>query len=398
MSWPTVPLGSLLRGIVAGKSLKTLERPACGSEFGILKISAVTWGEFRASENKAMPADYDPGDCPRAMSGDILISRANTRELVGAPVLVEESHPQLLLSDKILKLIPDDRGVDRRYLVRVLSSPLTRQHFARSAGGTSGSMTNITQADIRSAPIPLPPLPEQRRIAAILDKADALRAKRREAIAKLDQLLQSVFLDMFGDPVTNPKGWPTREFDESVDLITGYAFKSEEFLPAGQGIKLCRGTNVLPATLDWSDEVNWPREGLARFERFKIAPGDVIVAMDRPWISSGFKIVLVPDGAPECLLVQRVSRIRAKGYFPPSYIYALLASGAFKKHCKPTETTVPHISPNDFRSFALLDPGWDFLNKFDEVYRAVNVLLAQLVQSQDETDALLRSSTRQFFD
>jgi len=69
-------------------------------------------------------------------------------------------------------------------------------------------MTNITQGDIRATPLRLPSLPEQRRIAAILDKADALRAKRREAIAKLDQLLQSVFLEMFGDPERNPKGWP----------------------------------------------------------------------------------------------------------------------------------------------------------------------------------------------
>ncbi len=57
--------------------------------------------------------------------------------------------------------------------------------------------------------IPLPPLPEQRRIAEILDKADALRAKRRAALAQLDTLTQSIFLDMFGDPATNPKGWPT---------------------------------------------------------------------------------------------------------------------------------------------------------------------------------------------
>jgi type I restriction enzyme S subunit len=69
--------------------------------------------------------------------------------------------------------------------------------------------------------IPLPSLPEQRRIVAILDKADALRAKRREAIAKLDQLLQSVFLDMFGDPVTNLKGWPVHTLEQVVKFTGG---------------------------------------------------------------------------------------------------------------------------------------------------------------------------------
>jgi type I restriction enzyme, S subunit len=72
----------------------------------------------------------------------------------------------------------------------------------------AAAIPGLNRNDAYAKLLRLPPLPEQRRIAAILDKADALRAKRREAIAKLDQLLQSVFLNMFGDPVTNPNGWP----------------------------------------------------------------------------------------------------------------------------------------------------------------------------------------------
>ena len=72
-----------------------------------------------------------------------------------------------------------------------------------------------------SLQIPLPPLDEQKRIAGILDAADALRAKRREALAQLDTLLQSTFLDMFGDPVTNPMGWETYALGEVGEVITG---------------------------------------------------------------------------------------------------------------------------------------------------------------------------------
>lgn len=124
--------------------------------------------------------------------------------------MVEGNHPKLLLSDKLLKLIPDETVVDRRYLVRALRSPTTAAHFSTRAGGSSGSMTNITQADIREAVIPLPPLAQQRRLAAILDQADALRAKRREALAHLDSLAQSMFIEMFGDPGPNPMNWPQR--------------------------------------------------------------------------------------------------------------------------------------------------------------------------------------------
>ncbi|MDZ4161488.1 MAG: restriction endonuclease subunit S, partial [Burkholderiales bacterium] len=215
MSTRLTTVGAVLKQIVSGKSVQTKERPAQPGEFGILKVSAVTWGTFRPNENKAMPKDYNPGNCPRPMDGDILISRANTRELVGAPVMVQGDHPHLLLSDKLLKLIPDESVVCRRYLVRALRAPDAAQHFFQCAGGSSGSMTNITQGDIRAAPIPLPPLPEQRRIAAILDQADALRAKRREALAQLDRLTQAIFVEMFGDH----SAYEQRSLQEMCDLI-----------------------------------------------------------------------------------------------------------------------------------------------------------------------------------
>jgi restriction endonuclease S subunit len=226
-------VGAVLQRIEAGRSTQTLERPAQDGELGILRVSAVTWGEFRPGENKAMPLDYDPGNVPRPMKGDILISRANTRELVGAPVMVEADYPNLLLSDKILRLVPDCNIVEPRYLLRALRSSTAASHFSQCAGGTSGSMTNITQGDIRATPLRLPSLSEQRRIAAILDKADALRAKRREAIAKLDQLLQSVFLEMFGDPVMNPKGWPRLTFADLVRVKSGNGLTAQEMSPDG---------------------------------------------------------------------------------------------------------------------------------------------------------------------
>ncbi len=82
------------------------------------------------------------------------------------------------------------------------------------AKGRGATFLQVSKSDIGSLQIPLPPIEEQKRIAAILDAADALRVKRRESIAQLDALLQSTFLDMFGDPVRNPKGWETVRFEE----------------------------------------------------------------------------------------------------------------------------------------------------------------------------------------
>lgn len=103
------------------------------------------------------------------------------------------------------------------YLRHFLTSDDFNVQFMSTVSGVGGSLLRARPAEVAKIKVPLPPLPEQRRIAAILDKADALRAKRRLAIAKLDQLLQSVFLEMFGDPVTNPKGWPTKLLSDLCD-------------------------------------------------------------------------------------------------------------------------------------------------------------------------------------
>jgi len=106
------------------------------------------------------------------------------------------------INQDLKAVIPTTEELDTRYLLRYFLANSQKIE----AMGKGATVKGVTLDQLRSLQIPCPPLPEQRRIAAILDKADALRAKRREAIAKLDQLLQSVFLEMFGDPVTNPRG------------------------------------------------------------------------------------------------------------------------------------------------------------------------------------------------
>ena len=94
------------------------------------------------------------------------------------------------------------------YLRQVLRSDPFHVQFMQTVAGVGGSLLRARPAQVARISIPLPPLPEQRRIAAILDQADALRAKRRQALAQLDSLTQSIFIEMFGDPSRNPKSWP----------------------------------------------------------------------------------------------------------------------------------------------------------------------------------------------
>ena len=162
--WVEARVGDLLDGIEAGKSFACDGRPAEDGELGVVKVSAMTWGEFDPAENKALSPGTEVDDRWRVGDGDLLLSRANTVDYVGACVLVRGNHPNLVLSDKSLRLLPCD-GVDHRWLLYALRAPLLRAQIEEVATGTKESMRNISQAKIRALKVSVPPREQQGRIA-----------------------------------------------------------------------------------------------------------------------------------------------------------------------------------------------------------------------------------------
>ena len=167
--WVAANLGGLLLDIEAGKSFATRGQPARSGEVGVIKVSAMTWGEFRPDENKALPAGTAIEKRWVVRAGDLLLSRANTEEYVGACVLVQSDHPDLILSDKSLRLVPAG-GIEPRWLLHVLRSRPARVQIEQLATGTKESMRNISQAKLRTLRLSLPPTEEQRRIADELER------------------------------------------------------------------------------------------------------------------------------------------------------------------------------------------------------------------------------------
>jgi len=278
--WKWTKVDNVLRSIEAGKSPKTQERPAIPGEWGVLKVSAVTWGKFRSQENKALFPDFDPKGIPTVQAGDLLISRANTVELVGAVTIAKEDHPNLILSDKTLRLNPDLNLSNPVYLLHWLRTKDARQHLESHATGTSGSMRNISQENIRSTPIPLPPIAEQRRIAAILYRADAVRRKRQEAIALTEELLRSAFMEMFGEPVTNSKGWKTLPLIELIDSkrpITYGILKPGPYIPSG--IPYVRVVEMKNGTVDIPSVQRTTPEIANQYTRSKLRSGDLLLSI-----------------------------------------------------------------------------------------------------------------------
>ena len=177
------PLADLIDDIAAGKSFGGANSAAREDEWGIVKVSAMTWGQFNPVENKAVGADLaDPRFEIR--EGDLLVSRANTAEYVGASVLVGKVRPKLLLSDKSLRLTPK-AGIDARWLWRALQAPSARRQISELATGTKDSMRNISQGSLKRVLLPAADSAEQIEAIRAYEEIDGMICRIRAELAVL---------------------------------------------------------------------------------------------------------------------------------------------------------------------------------------------------------------------
>ena len=197
-----VPLSRYVAEIENGKSPATEGRRAEADEWAVLKVGSVSFGTFDERENKALPASFAPITRFEVKTGDFIMSRANTAELVGACAVVGRTRPKLMLSDKTFRFIfHEPQRVELAYLDQVLKSPVVREQVIAGASGTSPTMKNISKEKVLNLRLPPHSLPEQRRIVAELDalqaEVDALKRLQAETAAELDALLPALLARAF---------------------------------------------------------------------------------------------------------------------------------------------------------------------------------------------------------
>lgn len=200
-------------------------------------------------------------------------------------------------------------------------------HYLRNRGfrdvTTGTSQPQIIAQNISRVSIPLPPLPEQRRIAEILDKADALRAKRRAALAQLDILTQSIFLDMFGDPATNPKGSPVVSVADICAVRGGKRLpKGEEYSSVPTPFRYIRVMDLRAGRVDESALVYLKPEIQSEIARYVVNTGDVIIS-----IAGSIGLVApVPQSLDGVNLTENAAKLvpRSSGRYEAEYLARFL--------------------------------------------------------------------------
>lgn len=282
------------------------------------------------------------------------------------------------------------------YLERYLRSPQARSLYASRMQGAVARRRSLTKEDFLDLEVPFPPFDDQIRIALLLGKLEALIAQRKQHLQQVDDLLKSVFLEMFGDPVRNEKGWEKRPCSKVAEIITGYPFKSELYTDDPTQLRLCGGLIIYPQRIDWEKGNYWPRLLLPGLERYLLEVRDIVLAMDRPWISSGLKICTVDETGSGALLVQRTARLRANDV-DQNFLYAHLKDVSFTRHCKPTETTVPHISIKDIQTYQVLYPPKKLQDKFSAIAKKIDRLKSRYQQSLSDLEDLYGALSQKAF-
>jgi type I restriction enzyme S subunit len=246
MSFPAVPLGELIRANY-GKSLKKDERDETG-----------TWDVF-GSSGVVGKHNQTLTDSPT-----IIIGRKGS---VGAITYAPRGGWTIDTAFFVEILIP--AKLDFRYLYYALVRAELDKHTITT------SIPGINRNDIYETQIPLPPLVEQKRIAAILDKADAIRKKRQQAIALTEDFLRSAFLEMFGDPVMNPKGWKTGYLGDVIYSTKDGPHVSPKY--AQEGIPILSTRHIKQTGVVWQDLKYIDEDEAARqWKKCKPERGDVL--------------------------------------------------------------------------------------------------------------------------
>ena len=195
--FPVKKLDALVTDIIAGWSANGEARQKNDNEKAVLKVSAVTQGYFRPEEHKALPSELEIKKYVFPKKGDLLFSRANTRELVGATAIIEQDYPDLLLPDKLWRVLFTNE-INVYYVKYVLSTRSIRSQLSAQSTGTSGSMYNVSSDKFRNIAIPVPPKALQDSFEAFVHQIDKSKSAIQKSLDETQILFDSLMQKYFG--------------------------------------------------------------------------------------------------------------------------------------------------------------------------------------------------------
>lgn len=321
----------------------------------------------------------------RLRTGDVLVSIRGT---YGRTATVPAELDGGNITQDTARVAPV--GAESEYVRLFMQSPAAQDYFKAVARGVAVKGVNIR--DLRKLPVPIAPVAEQTRIVGAIEEGISKLDAGEAGLRTVRQLLKRMRAAVYAAAVTGhlvpqrptdtpaskllvdlgiatsanraaPPGWASAQLGDLSSVTSGPAFKSSQFGGPGDGIRLLRGENIEPGSLRWRDTRTWPTNLLDGYEHLLVDVSDLILAMDRPVISTGLKLAEVrPDDLP-ALLVQRVARIRPVTDELGKYLWLVMQDRRFIAHLLGGQvgTQLPHITLRAIREYELAVPGPDEL-------------------------------------
>ena len=377
MSRSRVPLGNIA-DFVNGVAFKPDDWEESGKR--IIRIQNLTDSTKPFNRtNRAVAKKYE------VSPGDLLVSWSAT-----LGVFVWEGPDTALVNQHIFRVVPDHGRITPCYLRHILSDALVQmeQHLH------GATMKHVNRGEFLATTIPLPPLAEQKRIAGILDVADALRAKRREALAQLDTLLHSTFLDMFGDPVTNPMGWEVKPLNELLgEKSTNGAYYPKDAY-SSVGTRMVHMANAFYGVVN-PNEVKRVDAPLADIEKYGLLPTDILVSRRSLNYKGSAKPCLIPETDEPLIFESSLIRVRPdrERVLTIYLFHYLLNDRARTKYVFPlvTRSTISGISQSNLMKVKVVLPPLDLQHRFAAIVESIEHQKASQRAHLAELDTLFAS-------
>ena len=327
----------------------------------------------------------------RVKPGDFLLTNSMS---FGRPYILKTEG---CIHDGWLVLSPRRNDVHPDYFYHLLGSDVIYAEFTRRAAGATVKNLNIDL--VKGVEVQFPPLEEQRRIAAILDAADALRAKRRAALAKLDTLAQSIFIEMFGDPATNPRNWKRVRLGDTAQKFSdgpfGSNLKSAHYTETG--VRVIRLQNIAVDRFVDDDVAYISEEHFETISKHECMPGDVLVGtLGDP----NLRACIQPDWLPLALNKADCVQIRVNpNVATAEFMVALLNSPSTLKMAQSEilGQTRSRISMGRLRELVVPIPPVKLQSEFSERRKALSLVQSRFEGSVRQLETLFASLQHRAF-
>ena len=358
-----------------------------GSGHPVLKIKDIDeLGRFRGTFSGHVGVDLAQKHVKQQLAGGetlVLNAAHSVTHVASKTFYADQEVAGSLATGEWLIVRWSTETVDSRFGNHWINAPDTRFRIRHLVKGI-----HLYPKDVARLQIPLPPLAEQKRIAGILDAADALRAKRREALAQLDTLLQSTFLDMFGDPVTNPMGWEKPPLEDLCDKVIDCPHSTPRW--SGSGVICLRTSNLGKGEWNWADTRFVIEEDYTeRTRRSEILPNDIILSRE----GTVGVLALVDEGMRLCM-GQRLVQLRVNdSQLDPRFLLNLLLHDLAPERLSRliAGSTSKHLNVKELRKLPVLLPPLDLQHRFAAIVESVEHQKASQRAHLAELDTLFAS-------